>query len=304
MAQGGSSTVSVTGITLNKPAVSLGIGESVTLTATVAPSDATNKAVTWTSSDEDVAEVTNGVVTAISEGTAVITATTADGGFEASCTVTVRENVVPEDAPKITITDIKTLPGKEIEVTVDLSDNTGFANLGIAVGYNADVMTLTKVTSNSGVGATFTPAQVYSINPFNMSWDSVSNITYNGNLATLTFKVGDDVPDGVYPIVVDYYKGVNGNYVDGVNVNYDEDFEAVGFVYISGNVIVRNYIPGDINGDETVDNKDATFLLRYLAGWNINVVEDALDVDGSGAVDNKDATILLRYHAGWDVELH
>jgi len=98
---------------------------------------------------------------------------------------------------------------------------------------------------------------------------------------------------------------VNGNYVDGENINYDENFEAVGFVYVSGNVIVASYIPGDINGDESVDNKDATYLLRYLAGWSISgLVEDALDVDGSTSVDNKDATILLRYLAGWNVTLH
>lgn len=298
-------TVSVTGVTLNKSAVSLEEGKTETLVATVAPSNATDSSVSWNSSNTGVATVVNGKVTAISAGTAVITATTTDGGYTANCTVTVTEKVIDENAPKITITDIKTMPGKEIQVTVDLANNTGFASLGIEVGYNSDIMTLTNVTSNTGVGGTFTKAQYLTVNPFNMGWDSASNITYNGNLATLTFTVGEDVADGIYPITLDYYKGVNGNYVDGDNINYDENFEAVGFVYISGNVIVASYIPGDINGDESVDNKDATYLLRYLAGWSISgLVEDALDVDGSTSVDNKDATILLRYLAGWNVTLH
>ena len=83
-------TVSVTGVTLNKTSTSLYVGDTETLTATVEPSDATNRAVTWTSSDSTVATVDqNGLVTALARGTAVITATTADGGKTASCTVTV-----------------------------------------------------------------------------------------------------------------------------------------------------------------------------------------------------------------------
>ena len=82
-------TVPVTGVTLNKTSTSLYVGDTETLTATVEPSDATNKTVTWTSSNPSVATVENGVVTALARGTAVITATTADGGKTASCTVTV-----------------------------------------------------------------------------------------------------------------------------------------------------------------------------------------------------------------------
>ena len=83
-------TVPVTGVTLNKTSTSLYVGDTETLTATVAPDNATDKDVTWTSSDSAVATVDqNGLVTALARGTAVITATTADGGKTASCTVTV-----------------------------------------------------------------------------------------------------------------------------------------------------------------------------------------------------------------------
>ncbi|MCL2462933.1 MAG: Ig-like domain-containing protein, partial [Defluviitaleaceae bacterium] len=81
--------VSVTGVTLDKNTASVAVGKTVTLTATVAPSDATNKAVAWSSGNEAVATVANGVVTGVSAGTAAITATTADGGFTADCAVTV-----------------------------------------------------------------------------------------------------------------------------------------------------------------------------------------------------------------------
>lgn len=83
--------VEVTSIQLNKSKKSLNIGETFTLTATLKPNDATNKSVTWSSSDTSVATVDeNGVVTAVSEGTATIT-TTASNGVKASCTVTVKQ---------------------------------------------------------------------------------------------------------------------------------------------------------------------------------------------------------------------
>ena len=89
--------VPVTGVSLNKDSLALGVGDSETLTATVAPDNATNQAVTWTSSDSTVATVDqNGVVTALARGTAVITATAADGsGASASCTVTVSSYLPP-----------------------------------------------------------------------------------------------------------------------------------------------------------------------------------------------------------------
>ncbi len=83
------SGISVTGVTLNKNSTSILIGDTETLTATVAPSNATNKAVTWTSSNTSVATVSEGVITAKAAGNTTITVTTSDGGYTASCTVTV-----------------------------------------------------------------------------------------------------------------------------------------------------------------------------------------------------------------------
>ena len=79
----------VTGITLDKVEATLEVKETVTLVATVAPANATNKDVTWTSDNDAVATVTDGVVTAVSVGTATITVATVDGGFTATCVVTV-----------------------------------------------------------------------------------------------------------------------------------------------------------------------------------------------------------------------
>ena len=91
-------TVPVTGVTLSQTQASLYYNRTpntLILTATVAPDNATNQAVTWTSSNPSVATVKNGVVTAVAPGIAVITATTQDGNHTAACAVTVRPDVPP-----------------------------------------------------------------------------------------------------------------------------------------------------------------------------------------------------------------
>ena len=89
--------IPVSQITLNKAEASISVGNSETLTATVAPENATNKALKWASSDEDVATVgPDGTVTAVKVGTATITATATDGsGKSAVCTVTVIGGTTP-----------------------------------------------------------------------------------------------------------------------------------------------------------------------------------------------------------------
>ena len=85
----------VTGVTLNKSELALYTGGSATLTAAVAPDNATNKTVTWASSNPSVATVENGVVTAVGAGTVTITVATVDGGYTATCAVTVEKPYTP-----------------------------------------------------------------------------------------------------------------------------------------------------------------------------------------------------------------
>ena len=89
--------IPVSQITLNKAETSISVGNSETLTATVTPENAANKALKWASSDEDVATVApDGTVTAVKVGTATITATATDGsGKSAVCTVTVTGDTTP-----------------------------------------------------------------------------------------------------------------------------------------------------------------------------------------------------------------
>lgn len=112
----------VQSVGLNKTELALEVGKTGTLEAKVEPSDATNKNVTWSSSNSEVATVDNGVVTAVSAGEAIITVTTEDGAKTATCKVTVN---APQTVPVTGVTldktslDLKTGDNTTLTATVN-----------------------------------------------------------------------------------------------------------------------------------------------------------------------------------------
>ena len=119
--------VDVTGISLNKPSTSIEEGKTETLTATISPAEATDKSVTWTSSDPSVATVDeSGVVTAVAVGNATITAE-ASNGLTATCTVTVTAAVQLSSLNAGGAT-IKYVPGETWRqaITLHSSENAGW----------------------------------------------------------------------------------------------------------------------------------------------------------------------------------
>ncbi|NLM28067.1 MAG: hypothetical protein GX211_07815 [Clostridiaceae bacterium] len=168
------SGIPVTGVSLDKTTLTLSeIGQSKTLTATVEPADATNKNVTWSTSNPSVAVVDNGVVTAVGEGTAVITVTTEDGGFTADCTVTVTiDTTVPVEGVSLDKTSLYlTKIGQSAQLTATVepanatnknvtwsSSNTDVAvvedGVVTAVGNGEAIITVT--TEDGGKTATCT----------------------------------------------------------------------------------------------------------------------------------------------------
>ena len=91
--------IHVTGVSLDQNVLHLTVGGTAQLVASVAPSNAGNRNVTWSSSEPAVAAVSGGAVTALRPGSAVITVTTVDGGYAASCAVTVTAPVTPPVNP-------------------------------------------------------------------------------------------------------------------------------------------------------------------------------------------------------------
>ncbi|MBO7195084.1 MAG: Ig-like domain-containing protein, partial [Alistipes sp.] len=136
---GVSTTVPVSGIKLDKSSLSLEIGEKATLTATIAPSDATNKSITWSSANSSIATVNNGVVSGVAAGETTITAKTNDGGFTASATV----KVTPE---AVKVTQIKL-----VGVPTEAKEGRITTISAVITPTDATDMTVTFTSSNPDV---------------------------------------------------------------------------------------------------------------------------------------------------------
>lgn len=98
--------VPVTSITLNKTSLSLEIGESETIIASILPDEATDKTIIWTSNDPEVATVENGKITANKSGEVIITASTVDWAKQAICSVTVTQKDLPDEPLIVPVTSI------------------------------------------------------------------------------------------------------------------------------------------------------------------------------------------------------
>jgi len=146
--------VAVSGVTLDKTSGTLNEGETVTLTATVMPEDATDKTVTWASSNSNVATVANGVVTAVAPGTAVITATA--GNQSASYSLEVKAplkgitlnhsemTVIKGQSAPLTVTYNPTYTTDAKDVTWTSSDATvATVENGVVRGVKAGTATIT-----------------------------------------------------------------------------------------------------------------------------------------------------------------
>lgn len=291
-----SSFVAVTGITVAPTTLSMTQGDTASLTATIAPADASNKNVTWKSSNTSVATVNaNGVVTAAAPGNATITATTADGGFEDDCAVTV-SSVVP-------VTDIA------------LNQTAKAMNPGGTGKLTAKVLPLNA--SNQGVTWSTSDATVVSVTPSaadpkvavltagTVGTATVTATTVDGNkAASCSVIVNTSTP----AIINDYYQIGESDDIfwfadrvnsgdTGINGILTDDFALAGYWIPIGNA--SNVYTGHFYGDGYTLDKlairgnadDDTTYYRGLFGYaenatieNVNLTEatitNAGDVSG------------------------
>lgn len=105
-------TIPVSGISVSPSALSLDEGETAKLVATISPNDADNQTVTWLSKDNTVATVSNGVVTANKAGFTYVIASSSDGGFSASCSVTVLPAFKEVETISLSLRDITLIVGE------------------------------------------------------------------------------------------------------------------------------------------------------------------------------------------------
>ncbi|WP_186430256.1 cell wall-binding repeat-containing protein [Clostridium sp. BSD9I1] len=189
-----SGAINVISVTLNKTSNTLGIDEAVTLAATIFPSNAENKGVKWTSSNENIATVdAAGRVTGISSGTAVITATTVEGNKAASCTVTVQKKIITH-LPSTYLVGVDIPEGEYVlfpegsgyfAITADANGRDIINNDNFAYPRYVSVQSGTYMYLHNA-----------KMHPVNASPDiTFSNGRYIGYL-----KVGVDIPTGTYKV--------------------------------------------------------------------------------------------------------
>lgn len=179
--------------------------------------------------------------------------------------------------------------GKTVKLTVSLAEMPAYDDLGIEFTYDdakltleggqwlldADQTALSDVDVESGLAV----------------WSGNRVEAVNGDVFTAEFRLNESVtPETEITVSCTVTARAKGSLVAGLNA--------------STPVTVSTYIPGDINGDGNVNNRDAARLMQHLAGWDVEYVAAALDVNIDGIVNNRDAVRLMQYLAGWDVEIH
>ena len=178
---GGGQTVSVTGVSLNKNTMALTDGSSETLTQTITPSNATNKGVTWTSSNDAIASVSGGRVTGVAQGAATITVRTNDGGHTATCAVTVIGSATgtPDTSwynsasTTFTIYNADQLAG----LAALVNNGNTFSGKTIILGNNID---LSAYASGEGWTPIGNSSSITFAGDFNGDGKTISNLTING----------------------------------------------------------------------------------------------------------------------------
>lgn len=296
----------VTGVTLNKSELALYTGGSATLTATVQPDDATNKAVNWSSSNEAVATVdTNGKVTAKAAGEATITATAADGsGKSATCTVTVK----PAEYTVTVLTDGKgsasasastAAAGTTVTLTADPDNGWRFSRWEVVEGdVTISGNSFTMPAENVTVRAVFSPIvnlpDTYDIDLIvSDGGEARLSLTNASEGSTITVTA---TPDAGYEL--DYIT-VDGERIDGTTFKmpghdvtvrvYFTDGAALPFTDVSTgawyfDAVGYVYVGGLMDGvSDTLFDPDGTMTRAMV--WAILARVDGETVTGDGWIE-------------------
>jgi uncharacterized protein YjdB len=187
----------VTGVSLNTSSQSLTVGQTFQLTATLSPTNATNKAVTWSSSNTAIAEVdASGLVTAKAAGAATITVTTTDGGKTATCAVTVTNTTVGVTGVSLDASSQSLTVGQTFQLTETVSptnatnkavtwssSNGSVASVsssGLVTANAAGTATITVTTADGGKTATcvITVASATNVQSITFTWTGGSSKSF------------------------------------------------------------------------------------------------------------------------------
>ena len=271
----GLGNMAVTGISVDPTVIDTYVGAApVEITAVVEPANASNKNIIWTSSDENVATVDNGVVTGVGAGTATITATTEDGGFTATATVNV-----------VTIDDALNAEGNNLSYQndptnpwiMDDSDGRVSAVSNIQGQSNGASTISTTVEMTAGQPMTFdwkvNSENNYDWLTFKVNGAQVNRISGTRSWATYTWTAPSD---GSYTFSWTYSK-------DG-SVNSGSDCGWVDNVNVNNEPIVPTPTP-DLPGEGFVETNEIIPGEQYIIAVDYNgqimMMSNVLDADNS-----------------------
>ena len=239
--------IPVSSVALNKSEITLAIGTEEALATVLSPEDATNKTVTWASSDDTVAAVDeNGKVTALSIGTVTITVTTEDGEKEDQCTVYVVESIVPATSIEISETQLSLEEGGSETLTATVypvdatnqdviweSSDPEVATVnknGTVTAIQSGTVTITAVTEDGEVIASCEVTVTASGQQSDITYETISgegNVWTKGSTETCDFRFKRSENDDETP------QHLTGVKVDG------NDIDPSAYTKESGSVIIK-----------------------------------------------------------------
>ena len=209
----------------------------------------------------------------------------------ANFSVNVKEESVA--LPQYNMTVATGRAGETVEVYVSITNNPGIISLRYSIAYDTNALELVGVEDCGMLNGYTTPSQTIN-SPYILRWaDSFAteNNISNGDVVKLSFKIKEIADVGAYDISVSHIESRN---INGTKINFEKT---------SSSINVIDYILGDIDDDGEISDWDSILLNRYLAGWNVDINENACDVDEDGEISDWDAIVLERYLAGWSIEL-
>lgn len=206
---------------------------------------------------------------------------------------------IPEDAPSINVGSLIARAGQTVNVPISIENNPGIVSMLLDVSYDKEYLTLLSVNNGTVLNGATHDTTALTLNPYTLSWaddTATENNTNNGTIVTFEFLISEETPAGTaLPVKVTY---------DNENAAiYDKDMNLIDFAVSNGKIEVKDYVLGDLNGDDKVNGFDRTILARYIAKWpsysKDTFIYDAADVNADGNVNGFDRTILARHVAKW-----
>lgn len=282
----------VTSITLNEIYLEMHLGDTFQLSADVAPENATNKTLNWSSSTTSVASVdTNGLVTAKSAGTAIITARAADGSnISKSCIV----NVLPDYYISLdTLTHIRGEAANLVDLPVSLFNKNPISaiqfdvSLPTCVSFGYPEMWLDEDRATRS---------------HSLSINQLSSNSYRVLIASSTAKnlKGNDGPIAHMNILMSKTISTTGNYYINIsNIIASESDETQHILNNSKGVVRYYYIVGDADADASVDIADYMATASKILGRSPSpFYSDAADVDANSSINVTDLVGIANISLG------